>query len=97
MIKFSSQKKKKRNCQNLSLFTCGWLVGEPSCPFFFFLSGKENLSCSYAVMPNCGRRSEHVRLHKKEKKKLWEKEGKYKQINAMLVRIEREKWGSKGK
>ena len=36
MIKFSSQKKKKRNCQNLSLFTCGWLVGEPSCPFFFF-------------------------------------------------------------
>ena len=49
-------------------------------------------------MPNCGRRSEQVRLHKKEKKKkLWEKEGKYKQINAMLVRIERAEWGSKGK
>ena len=90
MIKFSSQKKKKRNCQNLSLFTCGWLVGDPSYPLFFFKkSGKENISCSYAVMPNCGRRSEQVRLHKKEKKNYWEKEGKYKQINAMLVRIKR--------
>ena len=47
-------------------------------------------------MPNYGRRSEQVRPHKKEKK-MWEKEGKYKQINAMLVRIERAKWGSKGK
>ena len=71
-------------------------------PFFIIIIlsklslGKENISCSYAVMPNCGRRSEQVRQHKKEKK-MWDKEGKYKQINAMLVRIERAKWGSKGK
>ena len=39
MIKFSSQKKKKRNFQNLSLFTCGWLVGDPSYPLFL----KKNL------------------------------------------------------
>ena len=38
-----------------------------------------------------------MRLHKKEKKNLWGKEGKYKQINAMLVRIERAEWVSKEK
>ena len=26
--------------------------------------GKENISCSYAVMPNCGRRSKQVGPHK---------------------------------
>ena len=42
-------------------------------PFFIIIIlsklslGKENISCSYAVMPNCGRRSEQVGPHKKKK------------------------------
>ena len=47
-------------------------------------------------MPNCERRSEQVG-RKKRKKKLWEKEGKYRQIDAMPVWIEGAEWGSKGK
>ena len=72
MIRFSSKKKKKRLSKSLSFSM--WVTCQRSKLSLFFLIilsklslGKENISCSYAVMPNCGRRSKQVAPHKKKK------------------------------
>ena len=71
--KKKGKKKKKKRLSKSLFFHVGDLPTIQVVPFFnIILSklslGKENISCSYAIMPNCGRRNEQVGPHKKKKK-----------------------------